>query len=153
SDFVPPPRARTARIGLHRGGVAEAAVMAIDVAEFKPGTLSDLTPALALVGSALLALLLALSPLGRFSTRFASAVAARGRGRSSEPREQWLSVARGLSGALPGTAPAYFGVALASSLLALGALGVPLVARELDLPILLLAAGSALLVAGFLSQL
>jgi len=37
--------------------------------------------------------------------------------------------------------------------LALGALGVPLVARELDLPILLLAAGNALLVAGFLSQL
>jgi len=37
--------------------------------------------------------------------------------------------------------------------LALGALGVPLVARELDLPILLLAAGSALTVASFLSQL
>jgi NADH:ubiquinone oxidoreductase subunit H len=35
----------------------------------------------------------------------------------------------------------------------LGALGVPLVARELDLPILLLTAGSALGVAGCLSQL
>lgn len=153
ADFVPPPRARTARVALHRGGVAEAAVMAIDVAEFKPGTLSDLTPALALVGSALLALLLTLSPLGRFSTWLASAVSARARSRNDSPREQWLSVARGLSGALPASAPAYFGVALASSLLALGALGVPLVARELDLPILLLAAGNALLVAGFLSQL
>jgi NADH:ubiquinone oxidoreductase subunit H len=156
SDLVPPPRARTARIGLHRGGVSESAVMAVDVAEFKPGTLSDLTPALALVGSALLALLLALSPLGRFSTWLALAVSSRSRGRSSKPpatREHWAAVARGLSGALPDSAAAYFGVAMASSLLALGALSVPLVARELDLPILLLAAGSALTVAGFLSQL
>ena len=152
SDFVPPPRARAARIGLHRGAVSEAAVMAVDVAEFKPGTLSDLTPALALVGSALLALLLALSPLGRFSTWLALAVSARSRGRGTKPHEHWLAVARGMSGALPASAAAYFGVGIASSLLALGALSVPLVARELDLPILLLAAGSALLVAGFLSQ-
>ena len=156
SDLVPPPRARTARIGLHRGSISEGAVMAVDVAEFRPGTLSDLTPALALVGSALLALLLALSPLGRFSTWLALAVSARSRGRSSQsrvPREHWAAVARGLSGALPDSAAAYFGVALASSLLALGALSVPLVARELDLPILLMAAASALMVAGFLSQL
>lgn len=156
SDFVPPRRARTARIGLHRGGVSEGAVMAIDVAAFRPGTLSDLTPALALVGSALLALLLALSPLGRFSTWLALAVSARSRGnglRSRVRSEHWAAVARGLSGALPDSAAAYFGVALASSLLALGALSVPLVARELDLPILLLAAGSALVVAGCLSQL
>ena len=156
SDFVPAPRARTARIGLHRGGVSEGAVMAVDVAEFKPGTLSDLTPALALVGSALLALLLALSPLGRFSTWLALAVSSRSRARGSQarqPHEHWAAVARGLSGALPDNAAAYFGVALASSLLARGALSVPLVARELDLPILLLAAASALMVAGFLSQL
>ncbi|HYP90224.1 MAG TPA: hypothetical protein VEQ59_18765, partial [Polyangiaceae bacterium] len=153
SDFVPPPRARTARIGLHRGGVSESAVMAIDVAEFKPGTLSDLTPALALVGSALLALLLALSPLGRFSTWLALAIASRTRARGDTARDHWLSVARGLSGALPEGTAAYFGVALGSSLLALGALSVPLVARELDLPILLLASGSALVVAGALSQL
>jgi hypothetical protein len=153
SDFVPPPRARTARIGLHRGGVSEAAVMAVDVAEFKPGTLSDLTPALALVGSALLLLLLALSPLGRFSTWLALAVSMRSGGRGRKPHEHWLAVARGLSGALPTGAASYFGVALGSSLLALGALSVPLVARELDLPILLLAAGSAAIVAGALSQL
>ncbi|HEY6079858.1 MAG TPA: hypothetical protein VIW29_13685, partial [Polyangiaceae bacterium] len=85
SDFVPPPRARTARIGLHRGGVSEAAVVALDVAQFKPGTLSDLTPALALVGSALLALLLALSPLGRFTTWLAMAVAHRSRGAEGAP--------------------------------------------------------------------
>jgi hypothetical protein len=153
SDFVPPPRARTARIGLHRGDLSEAAVMAVDVAEFKPGTLSDLTPALALVGSALLLLLLALSPLGRFSTWLALAVSSRSRAPGSKPHEHWLSVARGLSGALPGGAAAYFGVALGSSLLALGALSVPLVARELDLPILLFTAGSAAVVAGALSQL
>lgn len=153
SDFVPPPRARTARIGLHRGGVSEAALVAVDVAEFKPGTLSDLTPALALVGSAILALLLALSPLGRFSSWFAMAAAKRGRLRPADAPKRWLVVARGVSGALPSSAAAYFGVALGSSLLALGALGVPLVARELDLPILLLAAASALVVAGFLSQL
>jgi NADH dehydrogenase len=153
SDFVPPPRARTARIGLHRGGGSEAAVMAIDVADFKPGTLSDLTPALALVGSALLLLLLALSPLGRFSTWLALAVSTRAGGKGRKPREHWLSVARGVSGALPSGAAAYFGVALGSSLLALGALSVPLVARELDLPILLITAGSAAIVAGALSQL
>jgi NADH dehydrogenase len=153
SDFVPPPRARTARIGLHRGSQREAAVMAVDVTEFKPGTLSDLTPALALVGSALLLLLLALSPLGRFSTWLALAVSARSGGRARQPHEHWLALARGLSGALPSGAAAYFGVALGSSLLALGALSVPLVARELDLPILLLAAGSAAIVAGGLSQL
>jgi hypothetical protein len=153
SDFVPPPRARTARIGLHRGGISEAALVAVDVAEFKPGTLSDLTPAMALVGSAILALLLALSPLGRFSTWLALTVAKRSRGRELAPQSRWLIVTRGLSGALPDGAAAYLGVALASSLLALSALGVPLIARELDLPILLLAASSALCVAGFLSQL
>lgn len=153
ADLVPPPRARTARISLHRGGVSESAVMAIDVAEFKPGTLSDLTPALALVGSALLALLLALSPLGRFSTWLALAVASRTRARGESAAAPWLSLARGMSGALPAGTAAYFGVAIGSSLLALGALSVPLVARELDLPILLLAAGSALTVAGGLSQL
>jgi hypothetical protein len=153
ADFVPPPRARTARIALHRGGVSEAAVMAVDVAEFKPGTLSDLTPALALVGSALLALLLALSPLGRFSTWLALAVSSRSRARGGKAREQWVAVARGLSGALPSGGAAYLGVALGSSVLALSALGVPLVARELDLPILLLAASSALMVAAALSQL
>jgi hypothetical protein len=153
SDFVPPPRARTARLGLHRGGVSEGAVVAVDVAAFKPGTLSDLTPALALVGSAILALTLALSPLGRFSTWLALALSARGRGQTALARERWLPVARGISAALPGGTAAYFGVALGSSLLALGALGVPLVARELDLPILLLTAASSLTVAAFLSQL
>ncbi len=152
SDFVPPPRARTARIGLHRGGASEAAVVAVDVAAFKPGTLSDLTPALALVGSALLALVLALSPLGRFSSWLALSVSSRTRG-GSTASERWRALARGVSGALPSSAAAYFGVALGSSLLALGALGVPLVARELDLPILILTAGSALTVAGFLLQL
>jgi NADH dehydrogenase len=151
SDFVPPPRARTARLGIHRGGVSESAVLAVDVAEFKPGTLSDLTPALALVGSALLALVLALSPLGRFSTWLALAVSSRGRAQGG--KQSLHTVARGLSGALPSGAAAYLGVALGSSLLALGALGVPLVARELDLPILLLAATNALVVAGFLSEL
>jgi hypothetical protein len=152
SDFVPPPRTRTARIELHRGGVSEAAVLAVDVAEFKPGTLSDLTPALALVGSALLALVLALSPLGRFSTWLALAVASRSRAQGRKPHEHWMALARGLSGALPDTAAAYFGVALGSSVLALGALGVPLVARELDLPILWLAVGSAVTAAAGLSQ-
>ncbi len=151
SDFVPPPRARTARIGVHRGGASESAVLAVDVAEFKPGTLSDLTPAIALVGSALLALVLALSPLGRFSTWLAVAVASRSRAQGE--KQSLRAVARGLSGALPGSAAAYVGVALGSSLLALGALGVPLVARELDLPILLLAATNAVVVAGFLSEL
>lgn len=153
SDFVPPPRARTARIGLHRGGVSEAAVVALDVAQFKPGTLSDLTPALALVGSAILALLLALSPLGRFAGWLMLAVSQRSRGGEGPRSERYWRVARGVSGALPDSAAAYVGVALGSSLLALAALGVPLVARELDLPILLLASGSALAVAGLLSQL
>lgn len=153
SDFVPPPRARTARIGLHRGGVSDAAVVAVDVAQFKPGTLSDLTPALALVGSAILALLLVLSPLGRFSTWLAHSLSARSRGNDSGQSERWQRVMRGLSGALPASAAAYVGVAMGSSLLALGALGVPLVARELDLSILLLASASALIVAAFLSQL
>lgn len=151
-DLVPPPRARTARISLHRGGVSEGAVMAVDVAEFKPGTLSDLTPALALVGSALLLLLLALSPLGRFSTWLALAISSRSRASGSKPHAPWLSVAQGLSGALPDGTAAYFGVALGSSLLALSALSVPLVARELDMPILLMTAATAAIVAGMLSQ-
>lgn len=153
SDFVPPPRARAARIGIHRGGVSEAATIAVDVAAFKPGTLSDLTPALALVGSAILALVLALSPLGRFSTWLALAVSARSRGPRAATAERWSAIARGVSGALPAGAAAYFGVVLASALLALGALGVPLVARELDLPVLVFSASSALTVAGLLSQL
>ena len=154
SDFVPPARARVARIGMHRGNADQSAVIAVDVATFKPGTLTDLVPALSLVGSALLALLLALSPLGRFTTWLELSLVARtrdGRNATALPKP-WLNVVRGLSGALPASAPAYFGVALGSSLLALGAFGVPLVARELDLPILLLAAASALLVSSFLAQ-
>src|SRR6185295_13284275 len=92
SDFVPPPRPRAARIGLHRGGISEAAVVAVDVAKFKPGPLSDLTPALALVGSAILALLLALSPLGRFSTWLGLALASRSRGHGNKPSERWLAL-------------------------------------------------------------
>lgn len=153
ADFVPPPRVRVARIGLERGGAGGGAVLAVDVAEFRPGTLSDLAPALALVGSALLVLLLALSPFGRFTTWLALAISSRGRGQVATRAGRWLGVARGLSSALPAGVPAYFGVAIASSLLALGALEVPLVAHELDLPILLLGCGSALSVAGFLSQL
>lgn len=153
SDFVPPPRARIARVGVHRGGASDSAVVAVDVAAFKPGALSDLTPALALVGSGLLALLLVLSPLGRFSTWLALAMTRRSRSRDAGEGERWLTLARGLSGALPADAPAYFGVALGSSLLALLALAVPLVARELDMPILLLTASSALIVAGFLARL
>jgi NADH:ubiquinone oxidoreductase subunit H len=153
ADFVPPPRARTARIGLHRGAVSESAVMAVDVAEFKPGTLSDLTPALALVGSALLALLLALSPLGRFCTWLALAISSRTRAGGGSARYNWWSLARGLSEALPAGPAAYFGAGLGSAVLALLALSVPLVARELDLPILLMASCSALMVAGGLSQL
>ncbi|HEY6077592.1 MAG TPA: NADH-quinone oxidoreductase subunit H, partial [Polyangiaceae bacterium] len=82
-----------------------------------------------------------------------AAFAPRKSGAEGAPHARWWRVARGLSGALPDGAAAYVGVALGSALLALGALGVPLVARELDLPILLLASGSALAVAGFLSQL
>jgi NADH:ubiquinone oxidoreductase subunit H len=153
SDFVPPPRARSARIGLHRGSVSDGVIVAVDVAAFKPGTLSDLVPALALVGSALLALVLALSPLGRFSTWLSLSISARSRsaGNTAE-RKPWFAIARGLSSALPASASAYFGVAFGSSALALSALGVPLVARELDLPLLLVTASSALLVAAFLSQ-
>ncbi len=154
ADFVPPPRARVARLGMHRSGVEREALFAVEVAEFKPGTLSDLVPAFALVGSALLALLFLLSPLGRFATWLELSLVARSReGRDANAtRKPWRAVIRGLSSALPASVPGYFGVSVGSSLLAFGAFGIPLVARELDLPILLLASASALTVSGFLAE-
>jgi hypothetical protein len=126
-------------------------VMAVDVAEFKPGTLSDFDAGIGARGSALLALLLALPRSGAsrlgwpLPSRRVAAAAAR---QARVPREHGAAVARGLSGALP-TAPRPTSGGAGQLVVGARALSVALVARELDLPILLLAAASALMVADF----
>jgi hypothetical protein len=151
ADFVPPPRASMARVGLRRAG-HQSATVAVEIAGFRPGVLSDLVPALSLLGGLTLLLLLAISPLGRCFAWFELKLAQRARElRSPSRTSPARALVHGVATALPSAAGAHAGVALGSSLLALSAFGVTLVARELDLLLLLLMGGTALCCAASLT--
>lgn len=149
SDLVPPPRTRHAELVVERGG-SERRRLVLDVAGFRPLSPHDLGLAGGLVLGALALLLLLASPFGRALSfvehRLAERLRERARreaprGSSAPQAPSWT--ARAL-GALPSGVSSYVTFVAASGVLAALSLGIPLVARELDVPLLVVLSFTAL---------
>lgn len=159
TDLIPPPRAETTRVSVRRGASAVPLKFAIEVSEFSPAALSDLAPAATLVGIAVAALVLFLSPLGRLLTWFERRIVLRLkeetlRAPSLRPRARQRLLAglgRAISRTLPLTPFPYLVLIAASAALTLLALGRPIVARELDLAVLFFASATALVASGLVA--
>jgi NADH:ubiquinone oxidoreductase subunit H len=153
-DFVPPPRARTAELVVERDGNADERRLLLDVAGFKPLAARELGLAAGIVVGALALLLLLASPFGRALSfvehrlveRLRSRLLAAPPPRTSAPPRR-VSLFAKLTRALPTSVGSYVVFVLASALVAAVALGIPLVAREVDLPALVVLAFTALSVA------
>jgi len=151
ADFVPPPRARSAELVVARDGNADGRRLLLDVTGFRPVAPRDLGLAAGLVAGALALLFMLASPFGRALAFVEHRLAER-------LRDQRLSVPPPRAGAARRPAPfltrlsrvlptglgSYVVFALASALVAAAALGIPLVAREVDLPALVVLAFAAL---------
>jgi NADH:ubiquinone oxidoreductase subunit H len=149
TDLVPPPRTRHAELVVERGG-SERRRLALDVAGFRPLSPHDLGLAGGLVLGALALLVLLASPFGRALSFVEHRLAERlrERARREEPRgssaprpPSWT--ARAL-GALPSGVASYVMFVAASGVLAALSLGIPLVARELDVLLLVVLSFTAL---------
>jgi NADH-quinone oxidoreductase subunit H len=157
-DLIPPPRTRTTRVSVRRGSSPVALKFNIDVAEFSPAALTDLAPAATLIGIAVSALLLFLSPLGRWLTWFERRLVHRLKDeRLREPsgalafgRRVRRGFGRVLSQSLPLTPFPYLVLIGASAALTWLALGHAVVAKELDFPVLFLGAASSLVATGLI---
>lgn len=151
ADLVPPPRARTAELVIGRDGNADGRRLLLDVTGFRPVAARDLGLAAGLVAGALALLLLLASPFGRALAFVEHRLLERLRARKfavppprvGAPRRPVSLVTR-LSRALPSGPGSYLVFALTSALVAAAALGIPLVAREVDLPVLVVLAFAAL---------
>ena len=147
-DLLPAPRARTAELVVERGG-GDRKRLVLDVAGFHPISARDLGLAAGIVAGALALLLLLASPFGKALSFIEHRLAERlrqrerrvvPRGGANPPRPStWTR----LLGLLPTGAPSYLLFAGASALLAALSLGIPFVARELDLPALVVLAFTA----------
>ncbi len=148
-DLVPPPRARGVELVVGRAG-SDARRLVLDVTGFRPLSSRDWGLATGLVAGALLLLFLLVSPFGRalsfvehrLTERLRSRETRGSRPAGGTPRKRTL-VSR-LVGLLPNGALSYVVFAGASAILAANALGIPLVARELDLPALVVLSFTAL---------
>jgi NADH:ubiquinone oxidoreductase subunit H len=153
-DFVPPPRARSAELVVQRDGSVDGRRLVLDVTGFRSVAARDLGLAAGLVAGALALLLLLASPFGRALAFVEHRLLERLRSqklavpplRTGAPRRP-VSLLGRLSRALPSGPGTYVVFALASALVAAAALGIPLVAREVDLPALVVLAFTALAVA------
>jgi hypothetical protein len=136
-DFVPAAEAERSRLVVRRTEQKEPVALGFDSKGFRPRSPEQLVPAAALLLIGLLVALLLHSPLGRAFTWLEKRVVheARSPGGRAFARE------------LPRSAGAYLAVVLTAAAFASIALGRPLVAAELDLPLVLLAVTTALLVA------
>jgi hypothetical protein len=147
-DLLPAPRARAAELVVERGG-GEPKRLVLDVAGFHPVSPGDLGLAAGAVAGVLALLLLLASPFGRALSFVEHRLAERLRHRErlAMPRSGLAAPRRSswsrLLGLLPTGAPTYLLFAGASALLAALSLGIPLVARELDLPALVVLAFTA----------
>ena len=147
-DFLPAPRARTSDLVVERAG-GERKRLVLDVAGFQPVSARELGLAAGVVAGVLALLLLFASPFGRALSfvehRLAERLRQRERlalprsGSAPRPPSRWSQ----LVGLLPSGAPSYLLFAGASALLAALSLGIPFVARELDLPALVVLAFTA----------
>lgn len=136
-DFVPAAEAQRSRLVVRRAGQKEPLALAIDSQGFRPRSPEQLVPAAAVLLIGLVLALLLRTPLGRAFTWLERRVVHQAR----------TPGGRAFARELPRTAGAYLGVTLTAAAFASIALGRPLVAAELDLPIVLLAVTTALFVA------
>ncbi|HWZ91837.1 MAG TPA: hypothetical protein VNW92_23400, partial [Polyangiaceae bacterium] len=151
SDLIPPPRSRLSHLSVRRGDESVAAIFAVDVSGFQPGSPSELAPAATLIGFAVALLLLFASPLGRalgwLEGRLASQIRERTRSASNLPTlgnpKNW-GFARVALSQLPTSPLPYFVFIVDSAWLTLLALNRTIWARELDLPVLFLGSLTAL---------
>jgi len=149
SDFVPAPRTRSTELVIERGG-GERRRLVLDVAGFRPLSPNDLGLAAGMVMGALALLFLLASPFGRALSfvehRLGERLRERARreaprGASVPPRRSAFAVALG---ALPSGVSSYVTFVAASGVLAALSLGIPVVARELDVPALVVLSFTAL---------
>jgi NADH:ubiquinone oxidoreductase subunit H len=148
-DLVPPPRARGTELVVGRAG-SDGRRLVLDVSGFRPLSSRDWGLAAGLVAGALSLLFLLVSPFGRalsfvehrLSERLRSRDALESPASSSAPRKPALGSR--LVGLLPSGVASYVVFAASSAILAANALGIPLVAREVDLPALVVLSFTAL---------
>jgi hypothetical protein len=150
-DLVPPPRARGVELVVGRAG-SEARRLVLDVTGFRPLSSRECGLAAGLVAGALGLMFLLVSPFGRalsfvehrLTERLRSREPLDSRPGSGPPPKRTL--ASRLVALLPSGVASYVVFSGASALLAANALGIPLVARELDLPALVVLSFTALAV-------
>ncbi len=153
ADFIPPPNARTSLLSVRRG--AELVTLQLDSSGFSYSAPETLLPALIVLGAVLGAALVWTSWFGRAFGMLERRLRDRARARSGATPGTQSSRARALlralSEALPHSFLPYLLLLAQSALVGLLALGVGLVAIELDLLVIPAASLSALLACAVLS--
>jgi hypothetical protein len=155
-DLVPPPHARTAELVVEREGDPTGRRVVLDVAGFRPLSPRDLGLGAGLIAGALALIVLLASPFGRALSFVEHRLFERLRSRDSAPKRPRTgsapprpSFAAKLVSALPTSVGSYLVFVAASAVIAATALGIPIVAREVDLPVLVVLAFTALSLASF----
>jgi NADH:ubiquinone oxidoreductase subunit H len=136
-DFVPAKEAERSRLVVRRAQHKEPLTLGLDSQGFRPRSPEQLVPAVAVLLIGLLLALFLRTPVGRALTFLERRIV----------YETSTAGGRSLLRELPQSAGAILGVVLTAAAFASIALGRPLVAAELDLPILLLCVTTALFVA------
>ena len=154
-DLVPPPRARSAELVVERDDRADGRRLIVDVTGFRPLLPRDLGAGAALIASALALLFLLASPFGRALSFIEHRLLERLRSRDTVLKPPLAGARRPPSRAarlvqlLPMGIGSYAVFVVTNAVVAATALGVPIVAREIDLPILVVLSFTALALASF----
>ncbi|HSU40960.1 MAG TPA: PDZ domain-containing protein [Polyangiaceae bacterium] len=154
-DLVPPPRARSAELVVERDDRADGRRLVVDVTGFRPLLPRDLGAGAALIASALALLFLLASPFGRALSFIEHRLLERLRSRDTALKPPLAGARRPPSRAarlvqlLPMGIGSYAVFVVTNAVVAATALGVPIVAREIDLPILVVLSFTALALASF----
>jgi len=152
SDLAPPPRARVSELWVERAAGTGRARLVVDVAGFEPLSPRDLAPVAGLIAAVVFFVALLVSPFGRVATFFEGRVAERLRALAGPrpPRPRASATARGplaaFVAALPTSVGPYVAVVTAAALVTALGLGRSLVAREVDLAVVLVGVHAALAV-------
>jgi len=150
-DLVPPPRARQVELVVD-GSATSRRTLVLDVAGFRPVSPREWGLAAGMLAGALALLALVVSPFGRALSFVEHRLGERLRQNHRIVRPRGTPAARRsllvlLVTALPSGAGTYVVFAATSAMLAAFVLGIPLVSRELDLPLFVLASFTALMLA------
>ncbi|HEX6278097.1 MAG TPA: hypothetical protein VFZ53_33865 [Polyangiaceae bacterium] len=145
SDLVPPPRVRQIELVVHRNGVADPVHLVLETDGFTAMTPRDLAAAGAVLAAALALFASLRSPLGGalsfVELRLVELLRLRRERREARALERGARrrLPSFLHVALPRTRSAYFAIAAATGLVVFLGIGGTLVAREVDLAVLVLA--------------